>query len=284
MKICNLNYNSQLQLLVCVEHDLCIASKSLKAHLQRLHEVKGERLHATLVEVAQLQVRDPRQTLASVDSPFILYLSIDTGYRCEYIACNGGKDALSKNRRTMERHLTKVHNIENGKGKTSLACNDLRTVCVQSFCTRLNYRLFVVRVKRDRNDEGASISSIVSIEDSTSHAMTFSHAINEVFDSMRVELEQEYERSRRDWKSIFERLQFTSNPYANQTSSWLRIIDISRWMTKLHTDKKRLRELLHANTNDEFFFMTTSIELQLIACNRCYRTSNTLLDRSSDAS
>ena len=136
----------------------------------------------------------------------------------------------------------------------------------------------------NRNDEGASISSIVSIEGSISHAMAFSHAINEVFDSMRVKLEQKYERSRRDWKSIFEKLQFTSNSYANQISFWLRIIDINRWMTKLHRDKKRLRELLHANTNDEFFFMTTSIELQLIACNKCYRTSNTLLDRSSDVS
>ena len=198
MKICNLNYNSQFQLLVCVKHDLCIASKFLKAHLQRLHEVKEERLHATLIEVAQLQMRDPRQILASIDNSLIFYLSIDIEYRCEYIACNGRKNALNKNRRTMERHLTKMHNIENEKEKTSLACNDLRTVCVQSFCTRLNYRLFVVRVKRDRNDEGASISSIVSIEDSTSHAMTFSHAINEVFDSMRVELEQKYERSRRD--------------------------------------------------------------------------------------
>ena len=284
MKICNLNYNSQLQLLVCVEHDLCIASKSLKAHLQRLHEVKGERLHAALVEVAQLQVRDPRQTLAPADSPPILYLSIDTGYRCGYIACNGGKDALSKNRRTMERHLTKVHNIENGKGKTSPACNDLRTICVQSFCTGPNYRPFVVRVEGDRNDEGASISSAVSAEGSTSHAVASSHAVNEVFDPMRVELEQEYERSRRDWESTFERLQSTSNPYADQTPPWLRIIDISRWMTKLHTDKKRLRELLHANTNGEFFFMATSIELQLTACNRCYRTSSTLLGRSSDAS
>ena len=198
MKICNLNYNFQFQLLVCVKHDLCIAFKFLKAHLQRLHEVKEERLHAILIEVAQLQVRDSRQILASIDNSFILYFSIDIEYRCEYIACNERKNALNKNRRTMKKHLTKMHNIENEKEKTSLACNDLRTICVQSFCTRLNYRLFVVRVKRDRNDEDASISSIVSIEDSTSHAMTFSHAINEVFDSMRVKLEQKYERNRRD--------------------------------------------------------------------------------------
>ena len=284
MKICNLNYNSQFQLLVCVKHDLCIAFKSLKKHLQRLHEVKKKRLRATLIEVAQLQMRDSRQTHASIDNSLILYLSIDFEYRCEYIACYERKNVLNKNRRKMKKHLTKKHNIKKKKEKTSLTINDFRTICVQSFCARNHYRLFVVRVKRNRNDENASISSIFSIENSISHAIAFSHAINEVFDSMQMKLEQEYERNQRDWKFIFERFQFTSNSYANQTSFWLRIIDISRWMTKLHTNKKRLRELLHANSNDEFFFMTISITLQLIACNKCYRANNTLFDRSSDAS
>ena len=280
MKICNLNYNSQFQLLVCVKHDLCIAFKFLKEHLQRLHEVKEKRLRATLIEVAQLQVRDPRQINALVDNSLIFYLSIDIDYRCEYIACNEKRDALNKHKRAMKKHLSKKHNIEHAKKKTQLTLNDVQMICVQSFCASVNYRLFVVDVKRDRND----IRSIFSIEVSSSHAMIFSHAINEVFDSMRVKLKQKYERNQRDWEFIFERLQFTTNFYANQISSWLRIIDISRWMTKLHTNKKRLRELLHANSNDEFFFMTTSRALQLIACNKCYRASNTLLDRSSDAS
>ena len=198
MKICNLNYNFQFQLLVCVKHDLCIAFKFFKKHLQRLHEVKEERLRATLIEVAQLQVRDSRQINASIDNTFILYFSIDIEYRCEYIVCNERKNVLNKNRRTMKKHLTKKHNIEKKEEKTSLTINDFRTICVQSFCARNHYRLFVVRVKRNRNDENASISSIFSIENSISHAIAFSHAINEVFDSMQVKLKQKYERNQRD--------------------------------------------------------------------------------------
>ena len=280
MKICNLNYNSQFQLLVCVKHDFCIAFKFFKKHLQRLHEVKKKRLRATLIEITQLQMRDSRQINASIDNFFISYFSIDIDYRCEYIACNEERSALNKHKRAMKKHLSKKHNVEHVKKKTQLTLNDIQTICVQSFCTNVNYRLFVVDVKRDRND----ISSIFSIEVSSSHAMIFSHAINEVFDSMRVKLKQKYERNQRDWKFIFERLQFITNFYANQISFWLRITNINRWMTKLHINKKRLRELLHANSNDEFFFMTTSRTFQLIACNKCYRASNTLLDRSSDAS
>ena len=247
MKICNLNYNYQLKLIVCVEHDICIVFESLQKHLRAFHEIKEESLRATSIEVAQFHVRDSRQINASIDNSLIFYLSIDIEYRCEYIACNERKNVFNKNKRTMKRHLTKKHNIENEKKKTQLTFNDVQTICVQSFCTNDNYRLFVVDVKRDRND----ISSIFSIEVSSSQTMIFSHAINEVFDSMQMKLEQKYERNQRDWETIFERFQFTINSYANQISFWLRIIDINRWMKKLHTNKKRLRKLLHANTNDE---------------------------------
>ena len=280
MKVCNLNYNQELQLIICIEHDICVALKFLRKHLQRSHEIKENSLRATLIEVSQLHVRDSWQINAFVNNFFIFYLSIDIEYRCEYIACNEEKNALNKHKRAMKKHLTKKHNIDHAKEKTQLTFNDVQMICVQSFCTSDKYRLFVVHANEIRND----ISTIFFVEDSSSQAMIFSHAINEVFDSMRMKLEQKYERNQQNWKFIFERFQFITNSYANQTSSWLRIIDISRWMTKLYTNKKKLRELLHANSNDEFFFMTTSRTFQLIACNKCYRASNTLLDRSSDAS
>ena len=203
MKICNLNYNHQLKLIVCVEHDICIVFESLQKHIRDLHEIKEKSLRATLIEVVQFHVRNSRQINASIDNFFIFYFSIDIEYRCEYIACNERKNVFNKNKRTMKRHLTKKHNIENEKKKTQLTFNDVQTICVQSFCTNDNYRLFVVDVKRDRND----ISSIFFVvEVSSSHVTIFSHAINEVFDSMQMKLKQKYERNQRNWKSIFERL------------------------------------------------------------------------------
>ena len=280
MEVCNLNYNQQLQLITCIEHGICVAFESLEKHLQRSHGTKGDSLRAALTEASQLHVRDPRQINAPVNSSPIPYLPIDTEYRCGYTACNGGKGALSKHKRAVEKHLAKEHNIGHAKGKTQPTFNDVQMVCVQSFCTGDKYRPFVVHADGVRND----ISATSSVEDSSSHAATSPHAVDEAFDPMRVELGQEYERSQRDWESTFERLQSTTNPYADQTPPWLRTTGISRWMTKLHTDKKRLRELLHANTNDEFFSMATSRALQLTACNRCYRASSTLLGRSSGAS
>ena len=69
MKVCNLNCNHQLHVIICVEHGSYIALRLLKEQLQRLHGIKGERLHAALIEVAQLHVRDPRQMNAFVDIP-----------------------------------------------------------------------------------------------------------------------------------------------------------------------------------------------------------------------
>ena len=168
-----------------------------------MHEIKEKFLRAIVIEVSQLHVRDLRQINASIDNFFIFYFSIDIKYRCEYIACDEKKNAFNKNKRTMKKHLTKKHNIENEKEKIQFTFNDVQTICVQSFCTSDNYRLFVVDVKRDRND----ISSIFFVvEVSSSHVTIFSHAINEVFDSMQMKLKQKYERNQRNWKSIFERL------------------------------------------------------------------------------
>ena len=139
MKIANFHYNHQFQLIVCIEHDYCIVFKVLKQHLQRLHEIKEKSLRAIVIEVFQLHVRDFRQINASIDNFFIFYLSIDIEYRCEYIACNEKKHALNKNKRTMKKHLTKKHNIENEKEKIQFTFNDVQTICVQSFCTSDNY-------------------------------------------------------------------------------------------------------------------------------------------------
>ena len=140
MNVCNLNYNQQLQLIVCVEHDIYVVFKFLKAHLQTLHEIKEKALRAILIEVCSLRVRDSRQINVSIDNSFIFYLSIDIAYRCEYIACNKERSALNKHKRAMKKHLSKKHNIEHAKEKTQFTLNNVQTICVQSFCTSDNYR------------------------------------------------------------------------------------------------------------------------------------------------
>jgi hypothetical protein len=55
MEKTNLTYNANSQLVICIGHGYCVAPKSLKHHLNSLHEVKGERLHVALAEVNTLQ-------------------------------------------------------------------------------------------------------------------------------------------------------------------------------------------------------------------------------------
>ena len=111
----------------------------------------------------------------------------------------------------MQKHLAKEHNIGHAREKTQLPPNDVETICVQFFCIDDSYRPSFVHVKEEREVERDEMSSSSSVEGSSSLAMTFSHAVDEAFDSMQVKLGQGYEQS------TFERLQSTIDSYANQT-------------------------------------------------------------------
>ena len=255
MEAIGLHYVPQLQLIVCTDHRYCLAPQSLKEHLQRnsYHGYKGPILHAALAAVSQLQVRDPRTVEPPVDSiPPIPYLSLETAYQCRFSACKGDKTALSKHKKTVERHLVKKHNIGLTKGKTRRTVKDILVVKVQSFCTGDQYRPFVVREESSQPDEPerlhASSSPHADSEPELSQADSSSHAVATTQDVIAQELDAMYASSRQQWLSTFERLQASTDPHVDQTPPWLRSTGICRWMTELQKDKKDLRALLLAET------------------------------------
>ena len=146
MKAVDLYYVEPLQLIVCIDHRYCLASRNLKEHLQRnfYHGYKGSILHAALAAVFQLHVRDSRTIQFSVDSFSISYLLLETAYQCRFSAYKTTKTALSKHKRTVEKHLAKEHNIGHAKGKTSRIAKDILVVKVQFFCAENQYRFFVI--------------------------------------------------------------------------------------------------------------------------------------------
>ena len=242
MEACNFSYNFEFQLIICIEHGYYIDLKSLKQHLRVLHAVKSDRLRAAVAETAQLHVRDLRHTNLPIDSFPIPYLKLDTGYRCGVVACSGGKNAVSKHKRTVEKHLVKKHNIGYTKNRTKPTFNNIQTVCVQSFCNENYYRPFTVRANQDPAENEtktpASPQSIFSLP-----------ANNRIRGLFEIDLAQKYEQNQRVWETNFDRFQLTADQYADQTLFWLRTTGINRWIRELNTDKKILWELLHAVPN-----------------------------------
>ena len=144
MKSINLIYNRDFRLLICIEHDYYVALKSLKYHLNSLHEVKDERLRATLIEINTLQARDSRQALSSLNASIISHLLIDLKYRCDILACKRSKLFVSKSKRIVEKHLSKEHDVDYAKSKTKLIIDNIEKVRVQFFLFFSHYLIFVV--------------------------------------------------------------------------------------------------------------------------------------------
>ena len=242
MEAVGLHYIQQLQLIVCTDCRYCIAPQRLKTHLQRnsYHGYKGATLHAALAATSQLHVRDPRTVEPPVDSSPIPYLPLETAYQCRFSACKGTKTALSKHKRTVEKHLAKEHNIGHAKGKTPRTAEDILVVKVQSFCAGDQYRPFVVRDACSQLDEPESLHAESESESS--------HAVATAQDVIAKELDAMYARSEQQWLSTFNRLQASTDAHVDQTPPWLRSTGINRWMIDLQKDKKDLRALLLAET------------------------------------
>ena len=205
-------------------------------------------------KTAQLHVRDPRQINTFTDCIPIPYFPIDIKYRCGVIACSGGKNAISKHKRTVEKHLTKKHGIGNAKSKSKPISDDFQTVCMQSFCVGDKYRPFVVRANQDPAENEtktpASPQSIFSLPaNNPLHANISLRADNQIRGLFEIDLAQKYEQNQRVWETNFDRFQLTADQYADQTLFWLRTTGINRWIRELNTDKKILWELLHAVPN-----------------------------------
>ena len=120
MEAIGLVYNTSIQVVICVEHGYCLSSTRVRRHLQELHTTKGSALKAACEEVAGLELADLSTLEIPSGRPPIPYLTIDSGFQCIATACNLDKRSISKNRTTVEKHLSEVHNIGRRPGKTLL--------------------------------------------------------------------------------------------------------------------------------------------------------------------
>ena len=105
--------------------------------------MKKKRLQTVLIEIRIHDIRDSRQVHSFNDFERVFELLIEFEFRCD--TCTENNRLISKNRRTIEKHLFSTHDIENAKSKISISENDVQSVCVQFFCSAREYRSFALR-------------------------------------------------------------------------------------------------------------------------------------------
>ena len=191
MKRNNLIYNIDHKLIVCMKHDYCLFVNSLKHHLRAIHAIKDERLHATLTKIETLNVRDFRQIHLLVDALAISHLTIDTSYRCDLIACKQNTQFVNKHKRTIEKHLSKEHDIDYVKSKIKFAAINIEVVCVQSLLSRLYYDAFAVM-------KSIQILTINFSAIFFSHAEFASRANSSLHENF-INLENQYRSNQEQW-------------------------------------------------------------------------------------
>ena len=128
MKQINLTYNFDHQLLICIKHDYCIFYISLSHHLRALHEIKSDRLHATFAKTNELIFKDSHHASISLNILFISHLIIEFNYRCDISVCKLSQLFMNKNKRTIEKHLNKEHNVDHVKSKIQSFVNDIEQI------------------------------------------------------------------------------------------------------------------------------------------------------------
>jgi hypothetical protein len=242
MEPTNLIYNRDFRLLICIEHDYCVAPKSLRYHLNSLHGVKGERLRAALIEANTLQARDPRQALPPLNAPAIPHLPIDLGYRCGILACKRGKPFVSKSKRTVEKHLSKEHDVGHAKGKTKLTIDNIEEVRVQSFLSFPHYLAFVVQVPVDLPQPPPAPSASAG---QPLRAKTPPHANPEADEETSPHagldnLETQYLSSQQLWHKSHEHFLPDEDQYVKQTPPWIRSTGIRDWLQGLGVEKNSI--------------------------------------------
>ena len=244
MENCNLHYESTFQLIICMEHQYCVAYESLDRHLRDQHKVKGHRLHTALAEASTLEVRDSRTFRSSFNGPFISYFSIQTGFLCDVSECNGEGDVVTTFYQQLSRHLSKIHDIANTKGKTKLKATDFKRVCVQSLLGRQKFSPFVVvpvvtaTADNSLNSESNSVApqEVVSNDELSDNEITAAIA-------------EEYGLNQKKWIASHNRLSANTELYITQTPPWLHTTGISSWIGSLNMEKTDLWILLQAKPN-----------------------------------
>ena len=127
MKLNDLIYNIDHKFLICVKHEYCIYSNSLKHCLRNIHAIKNERLHAILAKIATLNIRDSRQIHLVVDSLAISHLTLN---RYDLIACKQSTQFVNKYKRAIEKHLSKEHDLDHIESKIKSIAINIKVVCV----------------------------------------------------------------------------------------------------------------------------------------------------------
>ena len=271
MKSCNLNYHFSFRLFVCSEHDSCVFVSIIESHLKKQHKVKEKRLQAVLIEIRTHDIRDSRQVHLFTDIERVFELRIEFEFRCD--ACIEDNRLISKNRRTIEKHLSSTHDIENAKNKISVIENDVQSICVQFFCFAREYRSFALRFQHfffSLNDNQISLISFDS-----------QHADTSMSNRVQTKMNRKYEINCATWSQAFD-IMSSSDVYVDQTLSWLRTTSIFNWMTKLRENKKTLRDLLSTVSSDKFLQLFY-IAWRLTACHRLHHFNSRASDRSSSA-
>lgn len=248
METTNFTYNSDHQLIMCIEHGYCIAPSSLQNHLNKVHGVKGERLRAALAEAGALQARDPRQARPPVHASAIPHLPIDPGFRCGLTACKQSRPFVSKSKRTIEKHLSKEHDIGHAKGKARPIAANIEEVHVQSFLARPHYLAFAVQVQAV--EAGSPTPDAAPLEPS-SRTQTPPHADIEMNEEMLGhatlrDLKAQYLTSQQQWHESHERFLPDEEQYVKQTPPWIRSTGIRDWLQGLGVEKKSIWDLVHA--------------------------------------
>jgi len=128
MQKINLIYNINYQLIVCIEHNYCVLISSLEHHLRFKHELKGNRLHVALTKTNTLKIKKSKQAQASIDAFAIPHLAIEFEFRCEILACKLCTLFVNKNKRTIEKHLSKEYNVNHAKSKTKLISSNIEEI------------------------------------------------------------------------------------------------------------------------------------------------------------
>ena len=273
MKRNNLTYNIDHKLIVCMKHDYCLFVNSLKHHLRAIHAVKDERLHATLTKIETLNVKDSRQIHLLVDALTISHLTIDTSYRSDLTACKQNTQFVNKHKRAIEKHLSKEHDIDHVKSKIKFAAINIEVVCVQFLFSRLYYDAFAV-VKSIQTST-INLSAIFS-----SHAEFASRAKSSLHEDF-INLENQYRSNQEQWQQSFDRFLSNDDQYIHQTSSWIRSIDINRWVQTLSIEKKNIWELVHAihSSKNRCFTISMRTQTKLHAKNSKIFTIENLIEQ-----
>lgn len=267
----NLTYNVEHKLLICIEHGFAVSSSSLEKHLRTYHKIKGESLQAVLIEIENLQILDPTTVVPPNNCSRIPHLPVSIGYRCT--ACSH----LSKHKRTIEKHLSKEHNIGHAKFKTKPTESDIETVDVQSLLPIPTYRPFVVQtpVLHAEHNSSTLISSNISSNsplDSSSNLIQTENDTVILHAGIR-DLRETYNNSRQHWQQEFE--EFLSDElHVGHTPPWIRNLGINVWMQDLDVNKNDLWQLLEETPKGKKYnhinFYFHAKRLTFIACRQRY--------------